>query len=54
MKTILVTGANGSIGSAIYEVLKKKYNLIKLIRQESTEKNCFNLSTIKNYKKILI
>ena len=51
MKTILVTGANGSIGSAIYEVLKKKYNLIKLIRQESTEKNCFNLSTIKNYKK---
>ncbi len=52
MKSILVTGANGSIGSKICENLKKNYNLLKLVRfNNNNEKNTFTFKNIKNYKK---
>ena len=45
---ILITGANGYIGKALYNNLKLKYNVIALSRQEL---NVTDLQQVKNYFK---
>jgi nucleoside-diphosphate-sugar epimerase len=51
MKTVLITGAYGSIGTQLCESLKKKYNLLYIIRQPNNKKDYYTFNTIKNYNK---
>lgn len=50
-KTVLITGANGSIGAELCKYLEKKYNLLKIVRQPQNKKKYYSFNTIKNYNK---
>ena len=53
MKTILITGANGSIGSKVCDFFKKNNTIVyKLVRKENQrDKKTYTFETIKKLKK---
>ena len=51
MKKIIITGANGYIGSCLFYILKKKFKVIGIDKKKSSNK-IINQCNILNYKKL--
>ena len=51
MKSILITGAQGVIGSSrLFKYLSNTYNVIGIVKN-NPKRNLYTFNTIKNYKK---
>ena len=54
MKKILITGANGYIGSCLFQILKRKFKVIGIDKEKSSNKKVFQCDIINNRKLNLI
>ena len=54
MKKILITGANGYIGSCLFQILKRKFKVIGIDKEKSSNKKVFQCNILNNRKLNLI
>tara|TARA_B100000767_G_scaffold158456_1_gene148820 strand:+ start:819 stop:1793 length:975 start_codon:yes stop_codon:yes gene_type:complete len=54
MKKILITGANGYIGSCLFQILKRKFKVIGIDKEKSSNKKVFQCDILNNRKLNLI
>tara|TARA_B110000858_G_C17739807_1_gene444385 strand:+ start:263 stop:1237 length:975 start_codon:yes stop_codon:yes gene_type:complete len=50
MKKILITGANGYIGSCLFQILKRKFKVIGIDKEKSSNKKVFQCNILNNRK----
>ena len=50
MKKVLITGANGYIGKCLYYFLKKKFQVIGIDKDKSTEKKILKCNILDKKK----
>ena len=54
MKKILITGANGYIGSCLFYILKNKFKVIGIDKEKSSNRKIFQCNILNNRKLNLI